>query len=167
MIRAPGDKILPREEVARRLRDAGAGVIVLANGIFDILHVGHARYLAAARAAGDLLVVALNDDRSARALKGPSRPIVPLEDRMRLVAALRSVDLVTSFPETTLGPTLRLLRPHVHAKGTDYRPASLPADERAAHRELGIRVITVGDPKSHATTDIVREVRRRLGEAGG
>ncbi len=167
MTRLPEEKILPREEIARRLSVQRPGTVVLANGLFDILHVGHARYLAAARAAGDLLIVALNADESARALKGPSRPIVPLADRMHLVAALRAVDLVTWFPETTLAPTLRLLRPDLHAKGTDYRPETLPPDEQAAHRDLGIRVITVGDPKTHATTDIVREVRRRLGGTAG
>lgn len=163
MIRRPAGKILPRDEVARRLERDRPPVVVLANGLFDILHVGHARYLAAARAAGDLLVVALNADESARALKGPDRPFVPLEDRMLVVAALGAVDLVTWFPEETLAATLRLVRPDVHAKGTDYRPETLPEAEREVHRELGIRVVTVGDPKTHATTDIVATIRGRLG----
>lgn len=155
------DKIVDREDLARRLEAARPSRLVLANGLFDLLHVGHARYLADARRAGDCLVVALNDDRSARENKGPTRPIIPLEERAELVAALESVDYVTAFPERSVAATLRMLRPRFHAKGTDYRPDTLPADEQSLHAELGLEVICVGDPKTHATSDIIREVLRR------
>ena len=148
--------IAPREELVERV--ARAERAVLANGAFDLLHVGHARYLRDARRAGDLLVVAINDDASVRAAKGSARPIVPLEERAELVDALSCVDLVTWFPERTVAATLRLLRPAIHAKGTDYRPGTLPADEQEAHRELGIEVAIVGDPKSHATKSLIETI---------
>lgn len=161
-MRPPAAKIASREELAARFRRAPPGRLVLANGLFDIVHVGHARYLADARNAGDALVVALNDDLSARRGKGPGRPLLALDERLVIVAGFRAVDWVTWFPEDTVGPTLRLLRPQVHAKGTDYRPESLPDDEQAAHRELGIRVAIAGDSKSHATSHLIDEVLRRL-----
>lgn len=160
-VRPPGSKVLAREELAARFRRDPPGRLVLANGLFDLVHVGHARYLAEARKEGDALVVALNDDPSARRGKGPARPILPLEERLVIVAGFRAVDWVTWFPEDTLGPTLSLLRPAVHAKGTDYRPDSLPEDEQRAHRELRIRVAITGDPKRHATSDLIGEVLRR------
>ncbi|MDH3283313.1 MAG: adenylyltransferase/cytidyltransferase family protein [Acidobacteriota bacterium] len=159
-MRDPASKILARDELVRALRVGAPDRVVLANGLFDLLHVGHARYLADARRAGDFLVVALNDDASSRANKGPGRPLVPLEQRMLVVAALRSVDAVTWFGEPTLAETLRAIRPSVHAKGTDYRPESLPAPERAVHAELGIDVVIVGDPKNHATRDLIEIVTR-------
>lgn len=158
MTRDPERKIVAREVLAQR--PLGARV-VLANGLFDLLHVGHARYLAAARAAGDCLVVALNDDQSAAAVRGPGRPLLPLAERAALIAALRAVDWVTWFPEPTVAPTLRLLHPAVHAKGTDYRPDTLPPDEQQAHRALGIEVVTVGDPKTHAASDLIATIRGR------
>ena len=131
--------------------------LVLANGIFDVLHVGHVRYLTGARAAGRSLLVAINSDASARRLKGPGRPVIPLEERLELVAALGCVDWVTWFEEDTVEPLLRLLRPAVHAKGTDYTEESVP--ERGVAKELGIRTVIVGDPKSHASSEILRRIR--------
>lgn len=129
----------------------------MANGLFDILHVGHLRYLEAASAEADVLVVAVNSDRSARSLRGPSRPIVPEDERAELIAGIRCVDFVTIFDEPTLEPLLRALRPDVHCKGTDYTAESVP--EAAVARELGIRVAIVGDPKDHNTTDIIGTIR--------
>lgn len=160
-MREPSDKIVAREDLAARFAQQPPGTIVLANGLFDLVHVGHARYLADARSRGDVLVVALNDDASARANKGPSRPLLPLAERLEVLAAFRSVDWVTWFPERAVAETLRLLRPRYHAKGTDYRPETLPQEEQRLHRELGIEVAIVGDPKTHATTDLVAEVLRR------
>jgi rfaE bifunctional protein nucleotidyltransferase chain/domain len=132
--------------------------IVLTNGAFDLLHVGHLRALAAARAAGDVLVVALNDDESVRAAKGAGRPHVPLVERCELVAGFACVDFVTWFGERTLEATLRLLRPHVHAKGTDYTRESLP--ERAVDRELGIEIAICGDPKEHSSSALAERLER-------
>jgi rfaE bifunctional protein nucleotidyltransferase chain/domain len=144
--------ILARDELAPRLaaERARRGSVVLANGAFDLLHVGHVRYLAAARARGGVLVVALNTDESVRAAKGAGRPHVPLAERCELVAALACVDYVTWFGEPTLEATLRLLRPDVHAKGTDYTSENLP--ERAVDRELGIEIAICGDPKEHSSS---------------
>lgn len=143
--------ILPREALAGRLAELRRGPrpprLVLTNGGFDLLHVGHLRCLQAARALGDLLVVALNDDAALRAAKGPGRPHQPLAERMELVAALRCVDFVTWFAEATLEVTLSALRPDVHAKGTDYDESSLP--EAGLNRRLGIAMAFVGDPKTH------------------
>ena len=132
--------------------------IVLANGVFDTLHVGHARYLAGAKAEGDLLVVAVNSDSSVRPLKGPSRPILDEQARALLVAALRSVDYVVIFPEPNVEKLLQELRPDVHAKGTDYTADSVP--ERAMAARLGIRVAIVGDPKDHSTRAFLDAIRK-------
>lgn len=139
-----------RRRVAAARRGRGRPRVVLANGLFDLLHVGHLRYLRAARRQGDLLVVAVNDDRSARALRGPGRPLVPARDRARLVAAVRGVGLVLVFGGTTVTRVLLALRPDVHCKGTDYRPGTVP--ERAVVRSYGGAVRVVGDPKRHAST---------------
>jgi D-glycero-beta-D-manno-heptose 1-phosphate adenylyltransferase len=136
---------------------------VLANGCFDLLHVGHVRYLEAARALGDVLVVALNGDKSVAALKGPGRPLIPLAERAELVGALGCVDHVVAFDEPTLEATLRTLRPAVHAKGTDYTPENLP--ERAVDAELGIEIAICGDPKDHDSSALI--ARRRTADAGG
>ncbi|MFN7967429.1 MAG: adenylyltransferase/cytidyltransferase family protein [Acidobacteriota bacterium] len=160
-MRDPWSKIIARESLADELAQPPGVRVVLANGLFDVLHVGHARYLAAARAAGDRLVVALNDDASARANRGIQRPLIPLAERMLLIAGLACVDWVTWFPETTVAATLSLLRPACHAKGTDYRPSTLPAEEQAVHHALGIAVVSVGDEKTHATSDIVKTVLAR------
>jgi rfaE bifunctional protein nucleotidyltransferase chain/domain len=160
-LRDPLTKIRPREELAGVLGASTPGRVVLANGLFDLCHVGHARYLADARSRGDFLVVALNDDASAAANKGPGRPLQPLAERLLVLAAFRAVDAVTWFPERSAAATLRLLHPRYHAKGPDYRPETLPADEQAVHRELGVEVIIAGDPKSHATSDLVAEIAAR------
>jgi len=150
-----------REELAERLQRERAhrGRVVLANGCFDLLHVGHLRYLEDARARGDTLVVALNTDESVRAVKGPGRPFVPLAERAELLLGLRCVDFVTAFPERDLERTLRLLRPGVHAKGTDYSLESVP--ERAVDRELGIEIAICGDEKEHSTSAFLARLAER------
>jgi rfaE bifunctional protein nucleotidyltransferase chain/domain len=136
---------------------AGTRRMVLANGCFDPLHVGHTRYLADAKALGDFLVVAVNDDGSARRLKGEGRPIVPAADRARLLAALLPVDAVLVFSADDVTHILESLRPSVHAKGTDYTSESVP--ERATAARLGIETAIVGDPKTHASREIVARLR--------
>lgn len=131
--------------------------IALANGVFDLLHVGHLRYLQAAAAEADVLVVAVNDDASVQRLKGPGRPIMPERDRAELVAALRGVDAVVLFAEGTVGPLLEALRPDVHCKGTDYTVESVP--ERAVVQAYGGRTAIVGDPKDHNTRDILARLQ--------
>ena len=157
-----GARWLPRDALAAHLaraREAGAvRRVVLANGCFDLVHVGHARYLADARSRGDCLVVALNTDESVRQLKGPGRPLVTLAERAELVAALRCVDFVTSFGEPTLAETLRSLRPDVHAKGTDYTVETVP--EREVDRELGIEIAICGDPKDRSSSDLLARIAR-------
>ena len=153
------DKIASLESLQSELaerRAAGASV-ALANGLFDILHVGHLHYLEAARAEADLLVVGVNSDRSARELKGPPRPIVPQLERAELLAGLSCVDFVTIFDGATVEGLLRAVRPDVHCKGTDYTADSVP--EAPVARELGIRVAIVGDTKVHSTRDIIRKLR--------
>jgi rfaE bifunctional protein nucleotidyltransferase chain/domain len=132
--------------------------IVFANGCFDILHVGHVRYLEGARKEGDILVVGVNADAGVRCLKGQNRPILDENARALLVAALRSVDYVLVFPEPKVESLLELLRPDVHAKGTDYTEATVP--ERATAERLGIRVAIVGDPKLHSTRDLLESIRK-------
>jgi rfaE bifunctional protein nucleotidyltransferase chain/domain len=131
--------------------------IVLANGCFDILHVGHVRYLEDAKAQGDFLVVALNTDESVRALKGEGRPLVPLRERAEILRSLRCVDVVTAFGEKTLEATLREIRPDVHAKGTDYTRDTVP--ERAVDIELGIEIAICGDPKSRSSSALASRLR--------
>ena len=132
--------------------------LVLANGIFDLFHVGHVRYLEGARSEGTSLLVALNSDASARRLKGEGRPLLPLAERMEIVAALQCVDWVTSFEEDSVEALLGRILPEAHAKGTDYTVESVP--ERAAAASLGIRTVIVGDPKRHATSDLIERIRR-------
>jgi D-glycero-beta-D-manno-heptose 1-phosphate adenylyltransferase len=157
-----GGRLTARHELAQRLaslRASGAaGRIVLANGCFDILHAGHVRYLEDARSRGDFLIVALNSDSSVRAIKGPGRPLMPVDERAEIVRALRCVDAVTSFDEADLETTLRVLRPDVHAKGSDYTAASLP--EACIDRQLGIEIAICGDPKDHSTSDLLRRIAR-------
>jgi rfaE bifunctional protein nucleotidyltransferase chain/domain len=131
--------------------------VALANGLFDVLHVGHLRYLEGASGEADVLVVAINSDASARGLKGPSRPYIPERERAELVAGLACVDYVTIFGDATVEPLLRALRPDVHCKGTDYTASTVP--ERAIASELGIRIAIVGDPKDHATTALIERIR--------
>jgi rfaE bifunctional protein nucleotidyltransferase chain/domain len=153
-------KIVSRErlrELLQQRRRAGAK-LVLANGCFDTLHVGHVRYLEGARREGDILVVAVNSDSSVCHLKGPGRPILPESARSELVAAIRAVDYVVLFSEPNVETLLEFLRPDVHAKGTDYAPETVP--ERATAARLGIRVAIVGDPKDHSTRDFLDSVRK-------
>lgn len=147
--------ITPRAQLARELREIreDGSRVVLANGCFDLLHVGHVRYLADARSRGDMLVVAINSDASVRRLKGAGRPLVPEGERAELLLALRSVDRVCVFDEPDLEATLRELRPDVHAKGTDYSVESVP--EAAVDRELGIEIAICGDPKDHSTSALL------------
>jgi rfaE bifunctional protein nucleotidyltransferase chain/domain len=130
--------------------------IAFANGCFDVLHVGHVRYLAGARAEGDRLIVAINDDESVRGLKGPNRPILPAAARAELVAALADVDYVVLFGEPTVAGLLERLRPDVHCKGTDYTVESVP--EREVVARYGGRIAIVGDEKTHATRDLIARV---------
>jgi len=153
--------VLDRDALLQTLRalrrDAPDLRIAMANGLFDLLHVGHLRYLEAARAEADRLVVAVNDDESAHALRGAGKPIVPGVERAELLAGFACVDFVVLFPELDVGPLLRAVRPDVHCKGTDYDPDTLP--EAGIARDLGIRIAIVGDPKDHATTDLISRVR--------
>jgi D-glycero-beta-D-manno-heptose 1-phosphate adenylyltransferase len=132
--------------------------VVLANGCFDTLHVGHIRYLEGARQEGDVLVVGVNADSSVCSLKGPGRPILDEQARALLVASLRCVDYVVLFAEPTVEALLEELRPDVHAKGTDYTADTVP--ERAVAARLGIRVAIVGDPKDHSTRQLLDSVRK-------
>jgi D-glycero-beta-D-manno-heptose 1-phosphate adenylyltransferase len=151
--------VLDRDPLVEQVaRDRGRGLThALANGGFDLLHVGHVRYLEAARREADRLIVAINDDKSVRGLKGPNRPIVPAADRAQLVAALRAVDYVIIFSEPTVAPLLMLLEPDVHCKGTDYTMETVP--ERDAVRAYGGRIAIVGDPKDHSTRDLLKRIR--------
>jgi rfaE bifunctional protein nucleotidyltransferase chain/domain len=146
--------------LAARLRAQGRRV-VLANGCFDLLHVGHVRYLTAARALGDVLFVGINADATVARLKGQGRPLMPAAERAEVLAALRPVDHVVIFEEDTADRLIGLIRPDVHAKGTDYTEGTVP--EAAAVRAAGGRVAIVGDPKEHATRDVIARVRERFG----
>ena len=153
-------RVLSREALVDAVhaeRRAGR-TIAFANGCFDLLHVGHVRYLQAAASEADVLVVAINDDRSVADLKGPGRPILPAEARAELVAALRHVDYVVIFPEPTVTPLLLALKPDVHCKGTDYTGDTVP--ERETVRGYGGRVAIVGDPKDHSTRDLLARIRQ-------
>ena len=154
-------EILARDELARRLaRERAAGrTVALANGCFDLLHVGHVRYLEAAAREADLLLVAINDDESVRRLKGEGRPLMTADERAEIVAALRCVDYVVIFPEPTVGPLLEVLRPDVHCKGTDYTAETVP--EREVVRAYGGRTAIVGDPKDHSTRDLIARIARQ------
>jgi rfaE bifunctional protein nucleotidyltransferase chain/domain len=148
-------KVLTREALVEAVaaeRRQGR-TVAFANGCFDLLHVGHVRYLEGAAREGDVLVVALNDDASVRTLKGEGRPILDDASRAELIAALRCVDYVVVFPEPTVGPLLEALRPDVHCKGTDYSVETVP--ERAIVAAYGGRTAIVGDPKDHSTRDLI------------
>ena len=152
-------EVLDRRTLAERIAaDRAAGrTVAFANGVFDLLHVGHVRYLQAAAAEGDRLIVAINDDESVKRLKGEGRPILAAADRAELVAALRGVDYVVIFPEPTVGPLLDLLKPDVHCKGTDYAVDTVP--EREIVKAYGGRIAIVGDPKDHSTRDLLARLR--------
>ena len=154
-----GTLLSERELLEAVARDRAAGrTIAFANGCFDLLHVGHVRYLQAAAKEGDRLVVAVNDDASTTALKGPGRPIIAAADRAELVAGLRDVDYVTLFPDLNVERLLALLKPDVHCKGTDYSVETVP--ERAVVRSYGGRIAIVGDAKSHSTRDLIARLQR-------
>lgn len=143
-------------ELVERMRADGAS-IVLANGCFDLFHVGHVRYLCGAKGLGNLLVVGVNSDRQTRSLKGAGRPFIPENERAEIVASLRCVDAVTIFDEPTVTELIRAIRPDIHAKGTDYTEDNVP--ERAIVREYGGRVAIVGDPKDHSSTELISLVK--------
>src|ERR687893_3300955 len=155
-----GARILERNRLIARVAIArkGGARVVFANGCFDVLHVGHVRYLESARALGDLLVVGVNSDEQVRALKGEGRPFVPERERAEVIASLRAVDFVTVFHEPTVTELLLALRPDIHAKGTDYTEESVP--ERDVIRSFGGRVQIVGDPKDHSSTEMMGKVNR-------
>jgi rfaE bifunctional protein nucleotidyltransferase chain/domain len=149
-------KILTRDrlrEQVQQWRRAGERII-LANGNFDLLHVGHVRYLRGAKALGGKLVVAINSDQSVRSLKGEGRPIMPEQERAEIVSALADVDAVIVFPELDVRSIIREIRPDIHAKGTDYTADTVP--ERDVVADCGGRVAIVGDPKDHSTSEIIR-----------
>ncbi len=148
------------EHLAVRFRSLGKR-LVLANGCFDLLHVGHIRYLKAAKQLGDVLIVALNSDASVRRIKGEGRPLMNQAERVEIVAALGCVDYVLTFDEDTVDRVVARLKPDVHAKGTDYTAESVP--ERDTVLALGGRVAIVGDPKTHSTRDIISTIVRQFG----
>jgi len=149
-------KILSREELKRRVEEwrAKGEKVTLTNGCFDLLHVGHVRYLHAAKELGGRLLVAINSDESVRALKGEGRPLMPADERAEILAALTDVDAVVIFPESDVRTLVREIRPDIHAKGTDYTAESVP--ERDTVLECGGHVEIVGDPKDHSATEIIR-----------
>ena len=143
------------KEIVSRLRSEGKSV-VLSNGCFDILHVGHIRYLKGAKEEGDILITALNSDASSAALKGEGRPLMPLSERMEIISSLETVDFVTSFEETDVVNILLTLKPDVHAKGTDYTIDTVP--ERETVKEYGGRIAIVGDNKDHSSSDMNEKI---------
>lgn len=150
-----------REELRRLVRgmQSDGKRVVFANGCFDLLHVGHVRYLRGARAEGDILLVALNDDASIRSNKGPGRPVQPEGERVEILSALEMVDLITLFSEPTVDVLLETLKPDVHAKGTDYTEETVP--ERETVLAYGGRIAIVGDPKDHSSSELLDEIRKR------
>ena len=162
-------KILPLEKLRRRcakLKEEGKK-IVLANGCFDLIHVGHVRYLEGAAALGNILVVAINSDESVRRLKGSGRPLLPESGRAAMVAGFECVDFVIVFSQPTVENLLRSVQPHVHAKGTDYTEETVP--ERELVKAYGGITMIVGDPKDHSTRDLIQKIRdnEALKRAGG
>jgi len=158
-VREAASKIAPLESVHEHVEAArrDGRTVALANGCFDVLHVGHVRYLEGARAEADVLVVGVNGDHSVKRLKGDGRPVMPAEDRALLVAALRATDHVVVFEEDDVSHLLLTLRPDVHCKGTDYTEETVP--ERDAVRSYGGRVAIVGDPKDHDTRHLLARIR--------
>jgi rfaE bifunctional protein nucleotidyltransferase chain/domain len=149
---------LELKKIVDKERERGK-IIVFGNGCFDIIHVGHVRYLKAAKELGDILIVAINDDSSLLSLKKRKEVITPDTERAEIVASISYVDYVTLFSEPSVENLLRLLKPHIHAKGTDYREDTVP--EREIVLSYGGRVAIVGDEKAHSTSEIIRRIRRR------
>ncbi len=154
-----GRVITDRDELRRAADELRAArrSIVFANGAFDLIHVGHVRYLRGAAKEGDALIVGLNSDDSIRRYKDANRPLQPLAERLEIVAAFEGVAIVTGFDEPTCDALLELIRPDVHAKGPDYTPGNLP--EFPTLQRLGIRLAIVGDPKDHSTTEMIQRLR--------
>lgn len=154
------NKVVNRQTLQQRVAEwrRGGETVVLANGCFDLLHVGHIRYLRAAKALGARLVVAINSDASARQLKGEGRPLMPEQERAEIMAALDDVDAVVIFSEPDVRALVREIRPDVHAKGTDYTAQNVP--ERDLVVECGGRVEIVGDPKDHSSSDMLRAMKK-------
>jgi rfaE bifunctional protein nucleotidyltransferase chain/domain len=159
-------RVLSRDALVNAIAtDRAAGrTIAFANGVFDLLHVGHVRYLQSAAREADRFIVAINDDLSVAGLKGPGQPILSASERAEIVAAIRGVDYVTIFPELNVTPLLLALRPDVHCKGTDYTVATVP--ERDTVIGYGGRIAIVGDPKDHSTRDLLARIRGRGGVQG-
>jgi len=153
-------KITRLDELVAELEPlrAEGKTVALANGAFDLLHVGHVRYLSGAASEADILVVAVNSDASVRSLKGPGRPVYPEAERLEMLAALEAVDFVFAFEENDVRRVVRVLRPDVHVKGTDYTPESVP--ERDAVEACGGRVAIAGDPKDHSTSEILERLSK-------
>jgi D-glycero-beta-D-manno-heptose 1-phosphate adenylyltransferase len=158
--RSSSEKIVSREEAILRAsaERASGRRVVFANGAFDLLHAGHVRYLEAARAEGEWLLVAVNSDASVARAKGQGRPVIPAAERAEIVAALQCVDAVVVFEEDSPVALLSEIRPQVHAKGTDYTRGSVPEKDVVA--QYGGRTVIVGDPKHHATTDLIERIRK-------
>ena len=146
------DQLIDQVAVKRR----GGAKIVLANGCFDLFHVGHIRYLAGAKELGDILIVGINSDRQVRRLKGENRPFMPERERAEMISALRFVDYVTIFDEPTVEELIRAVRPDFHAKGTDYTTETVP--EKEIVKECGGQTAIVGDPKDHSSTELIKKV---------
>jgi rfaE bifunctional protein nucleotidyltransferase chain/domain len=164
-VTAPEDKLKSRSELADECaawRRRGE-TVALVNGAFDMLHVGHLRYLAGAREHADHLVAAVNSDASVRASKGATRPIIPEAERVEILSHLWMVDRICLFDDLTVGPVLEALRPDVHAKGTDYTVETVP--ERTIVEAYGGRTVICGDPKDHATTDVIGIILERFGRS--
>jgi len=162
-VTAPGDKRRTLDELAGECESwrRRGETVVLVNGAFDMLHVGHLRYLAGAKSHADHLVAAVNSDVSVRASKGDTRPIIPEAERVEILSHLWMVDRICLFDSETVGPVLELLRPDIHAKGTDYTAESVP--ERHVVAAYGGRTVICGDPKDHATTDVIGIITERFG----
>jgi D-glycero-beta-D-manno-heptose 1-phosphate adenylyltransferase len=158
--RSSSEKVVSREEAVLRAsaETASGRRVVFANGAFDLLHAGHVRYLEAARAEGEWLLVAVNSDASVARAKGEGRPVIPAAERAEIVAALQCVDAVVVFEEDSPAALLSEIRPQVHAKGTDYTRGSVPEKDVVA--QYGGRTVIVGDPKHHATTDLIERIRK-------
>jgi len=155
--------ILDHNELAKRIEELKkqGKKVIFANGCFDLLHVGHVRYLRGAKALGDVLVLAINSDASVRRLKGPERPLLPLEDRLGILSAFEMIDFITTFEDDTVSPLLLKLKPNVQVKGTDYTPDTIPEKDTVA--SFGGEVAVVGDPKDHASKNLIQEILRKYG----